>query len=59
EAALRGCRLADAPAAVDPAYLAALTPIDDVRGSAAYRRQAIRAAITRLLVSGLGGGRQS
>ena len=59
EAALRGCRLADAPAAVDAAYLAALTPIDDVRGSAAYRRQAIRAAITRLLGSGLGGGRQS
>ncbi len=58
EAALRGCRLADATAAVDAAYLAALTPIDDLRGSAAYRRQAITAAITRLLGSSLAGGRQ-
>ncbi len=59
EAALRGCRLADAPAAVDAAYLAALTPIDDVRGSAVYRRQAIKAAITRLLGSNLAGGHPS
>jgi CO/xanthine dehydrogenase FAD-binding subunit len=58
EAALRGCWLADAAAAVDAAYLAALTPIDDVRGSAAYRRQAIMAAITRLLGSSLAGGHQ-
>jgi len=59
EAALRGRRLADAPAAVDAAYLAALTPIDDVRGSAVYRRQAIKAAITRLLGSNLAGGHPS
>ena len=59
EAALRGERLADAPAAVDAAYLAALTPIDDVRGSAVYRRQAIKAAITRLLGSNLAGGHPS
>ena len=59
EAALRGCRLADAATAVDAAYLAALTPIDDVRGSAVYRRQAIKAAITRLLGSNLAGGHPS
>jgi len=59
EAALRGGRLADAPAAVDAAFLAALTPIDDVRGSAVYRRQAIKAAITRLLGSNLAGGHPS
>ncbi|MEK9746002.1 MAG: FAD binding domain-containing protein, partial [Candidatus Puniceispirillum sp.] len=59
DAALRGCRLADAPAAVDAACLAALTPIDDVRGSAVYRRQAIKAAITRLLGSNFAGGHPS
>ncbi len=59
EAALRGGRLADAATAVDAAYLAALTPIDDVRGSAVYRRQAIKAAITRLLGSNFAGGHPS
>jgi len=59
EAALRGGRLADAPAAVEAAHLAALTPIDDVRGSAVYRRQAIKAAITRVLGSNLAGGHPS
>jgi len=59
EAALRGGRLADAATAVDAAYLAALTPIDDVRGSAVYRRQAIKAAITRLLGANLAGGHPS
>jgi CO/xanthine dehydrogenase FAD-binding subunit len=59
EAALRGCRVADAATAVDAAYLADLTPIDDVRGSAVYRRQATTAAITRLLGSNLAGGHPS
>jgi len=36
-----------------------LTPIDDVRGSAVYRRQAIKAAITRVLGSNLAGGHPS
>lgn len=40
EAALAGHRIADAPALVAPAHLQHLAPIDDVRGSAGYRRHA-------------------
>jgi CO/xanthine dehydrogenase FAD-binding subunit len=50
EAALAGApldgRLADR---VDPSQLAPLAPIDDVRGSAAYRRQAVVTLLRRLL----------
>lgn len=57
EAALTG-RPADASAAglVTPAHLAGLRPIDDVRGSAAYRSDAaltcVRRALTAALVDG-------
>jgi N-methylhydantoinase B len=40
EAALAGHRIVDAPALVAPAHLQQLAPIDDVRGSADYRRHA-------------------
>jgi xanthine dehydrogenase small subunit len=40
EAALKGQRLADAPDIVAQEHLASLAPIDDVRGSGAYRRAA-------------------
>ena len=50
EAALVGApldaRLADR---VDAAHLAPLSPIDDVRGSAAYRRDAVVTLLRRLL----------
>jgi CO/xanthine dehydrogenase FAD-binding subunit len=50
EAALQGApldrRLANA---VDAAHLAPLSPIDDVRGSAAYRRDAVVTLLRRLL----------
>jgi len=41
-------RLADC---VDAAQLAPLTPIDDVRGSADYRRDAVVTLLRRLLAS--------
>jgi len=50
EAVLQGApldrRLANA---VDAAHLAPLSPIDDVRGSAAYRRDAVVTLLRRLL----------
>lgn len=53
-------RAADASvgAAVDPSHLASLTPIDDVRGSAGYRRDAAREIVARALVAALPGRRQ-
>lgn len=52
EAALQGRALADLAGAVKPSHLAALTPIDDVRATADYRREAalvlIRRAVSRL-----------
>jgi CO/xanthine dehydrogenase FAD-binding subunit len=51
EAALVGAprdRLADR---VDAAQLAPLAPIDDVRGSATYRRDAVVTLLLRLLAS--------
>jgi CO/xanthine dehydrogenase FAD-binding subunit len=52
EGALAGQRLAEAPALVAPAHLRQLAPIDDVRGSADYRRHAalvlVRDVLARL-----------
>src|SRR5262249_37905234 len=50
EAALRGAPLDQRiDNAVDAAHLAPLAPIDDVRGSAAYRRDAVVTLLRRLL----------
>jgi CO/xanthine dehydrogenase FAD-binding subunit len=50
EAALAGQRASRASGAlVQPEHLAALTPIDDVRGTAAYRRDAALTAVRRAL----------
>ncbi|MGO8915691.1 MAG: FAD binding domain-containing protein [Stellaceae bacterium] len=50
EAALSGRRCAPGLGrAVESEHLAALAPIDDVRGTAAYRRDAARTVIARLL----------
>lgn len=53
EAALVGRALSDLPGAVLADHLAALTPIDDVRATAAYRREAALVMIRRAL-EGLG-----
>jgi CO/xanthine dehydrogenase FAD-binding subunit len=50
EAALAGAALdADLPDRVDADHLAPLSPIDDVRGSAAYRRDVVLSLLRRLL----------
>jgi len=49
EAALAGLPLAAAPEAVRAGHLAALTPIDDVRATADYRRHAALVLLRRLL----------
>jgi CO/xanthine dehydrogenase FAD-binding subunit len=56
EAALRG-RKADASiaAAIAPEHFIALSPIDDVRGSAEYRRVAAREIVARALALAAGG----
>jgi N-methylhydantoinase B len=51
EAALRGRALAEAPEAVAPDHFAALAPIDDVRASGEYRREAALALVRDLLAS--------
>jgi N-methylhydantoinase B len=51
EAALAGLPLAEAAAVVEPAHLAALTPIDDVRATAEYRHHAALVLLRRLLAS--------
>ena len=53
EAAIIGVAPRDAAEIPQPAHLAALTPIDDVRASAAYRRDAAL-ALLRDLLRGLG-----
>ena len=53
EAALVGRALSDLPGGVLADHLAALTPIDDVRATAAYRREAALVMIRRAL-EGLG-----
>ena len=51
EAALAGATLDGTLAErIDPAHLAPLAPIDDVRGSAAYRRDAVLTLLRRLLL---------
>jgi CO/xanthine dehydrogenase FAD-binding subunit len=49
EAALIGAARGDLVDCVDAAQLAPLSPIDDVRGSAAYRRDAVVTVLRRLL----------
>ncbi len=49
EAALHGVALRDAPVVPEAAHLAHLDPIDDIRGSAAYRRHAALALLRDLL----------
>ncbi|MBK1657655.1 FAD binding domain-containing protein [Paracraurococcus ruber] len=49
EAALAGLPLAAAAGAARPEHLAALSPIDDVRATAAYRRQAALVLLRRAL----------
>jgi len=44
--------------AVEPRHLAALSPIDDVRGTAAYRVEAAREIVARALRAAAGGGAQ-
>jgi CO/xanthine dehydrogenase FAD-binding subunit len=53
-------RAADASigATVEPSHLTSLAPIDDVRGSAAYRRDAAREIVARALVAALPAPRQ-
>lgn len=54
EAALKGRGLSDLSGAILPHHLSALTPIDDVRATGDYRREAALALIRRAL-AGLGG----
>jgi len=57
EASLAGQPIADAAGLVAAVHLDGLTPIDDIRGSAAYRREAAL-ALTRDLLDGLAGNKQ-
>jgi CO/xanthine dehydrogenase FAD-binding subunit len=50
EAALAGAMIGSLADCVDPSQLAPLSPIDDVRGSADYRREAVVTLLRRLLV---------
>lgn len=54
EASLRGLLPSEAPGAVQPEHFAALSPIDDVRGSAAYRHEAAAEIVRRALSDALG-----
>jgi CO/xanthine dehydrogenase FAD-binding subunit len=50
EAALAGASVSDVSGIVDDAVLGELTPIDDVRASAAYRMDAVRTLVRRTLL---------
>jgi CO/xanthine dehydrogenase FAD-binding subunit len=52
EAVLAGAPLGEMPSRVTPEHLAPLSPIDDVRGTAGYRADAVLTMLRRLL-SGL------
>ncbi|WP_118133026.1 xanthine dehydrogenase family protein subunit M [Oceanicella sp. SM1341] len=54
EAALAGCAPEGIATVVAAADLSALTPIDDVRGSAGYRLDAVREILGRVIVAALG-----
>lgn len=58
ERALIGRRVEDFDDLVDAAHFAALTPIDDVRGSADYRRVAAREIVVRALNAAAGTARR-
>ncbi|MBB6467896.1 CO/xanthine dehydrogenase FAD-binding subunit [Aminobacter lissarensis] len=58
EASLAGQRLEAIEAAVLAAELDELSPIDDVRGSAGYRRRAAREIVTRALLQAAGGSQK-
>ena len=51
EAALRGVRAAEAADVVDAGHLEGLTPIDDVRGPAAYRKDAALTLVRRAVAT--------
>jgi CO/xanthine dehydrogenase FAD-binding subunit len=51
EAALRGAKLSDMAKIASAAHVAPLSPIDDVRGPAAYRRDAALICVKRVLES--------
>jgi CO/xanthine dehydrogenase FAD-binding subunit len=55
EATLVGLGISEIDAAVEGAGLAELSPIDDVRGSAGYRRIAAREIVRRALAGAMGG----
>lgn len=50
ERALTGCALADVRDMVRPDHLRGLAPIDDVRGSGAYRMDVVRELVARVIV---------
>ena len=54
EQALAGARPEEAAERVDARHFDGLAPIDDVRGSAAYRREAAREIVMRALGEVLG-----
>lgn len=56
EAVLRGAAMADAGRAIAAYGFAELSPIDDVRATAAYRRDAAREIVARAVAGALGGG---
>ncbi len=53
EEALTGATVAEVPGIVAGADLPGLTPIDDVRASAAYRREAVRTLIARTITDAM------
>jgi CO/xanthine dehydrogenase FAD-binding subunit len=58
ERALVGLRVEDFDDLIDATYFAALTPIDDVRGSAEYRWAAAREIVVRALNAAAGAAHQ-